>query len=174
MSRHLSERLSSKGMAFKSNGLMVCMMLIGIFLMPHRAIAFEADRQDHGGWRCDAGVLTTASLQDGEMSARGWFCPWCNPYAPPGPGRELPKAGCISCDPHYAPFHGVRRFSGNQAILIVEGLLRKSGMPDLMASSLVEREHIYEARLINARGNHVDTLHIHKANGWVRSFPASY
>jgi hypothetical protein len=158
----------------KSKGLMVCMTLIGVLLMPHHALASETDRQDHGGWRCDADVLTSSPHQDGEMSARGWFCPWCSRYALPGPGREGPETGCMSCDPHYAPFHGAPRFSGNQAILIVEGLLRKSDMPDLTASSIVEQEHIYEARLINASGIHVDTLHIHKANGWVRSFPASY
>ncbi len=161
-------------MTLKSNVLLIGMLFIGVLLMSSHCLAFETDTDNHEGWRRVAGAVATVSLQDGEMSARGWFCPWCHRYAPPGPGRELPKTGCISCDPHYAPFQGVRRFSGNQAILIVEGLLRKSGMPDLMTSSIVERKHLYEARLINADGIHVDTLHIHKANGWVRSFPAAY
>lgn len=161
-------------MVLNPNLLKIFMALICLLMMPVFGAAFEPEAGGDGGWRCGDGVLASAAATDGEISERGWFCPWCNRYAPPAPARETPETGCISCDPHYAPFNGVQRFSGNQVILIVEGLLRMSGAPDLMAASILERDNIYEARLIDDDGVHVDTLHIHKANGWVRSLSTPY
>lgn len=155
-------------MALKPKILILLLLAGAMLVFPVRGAAAETGMAGSGAWRC--GEEGPAAGMDDEICANGWFCPWCHGYILPGPGARSSKNGCSPCDPHYSPFTGEKRLSRNQAILIVDGLLRMSDTPDLMAASISEMENVYEARIIDADGFHVDTLHIHKVNGWVRSF----
>jgi len=157
-------------MVLKPNipNILVLFLFFGVLLvLPVRGAAAEADNGDSGVWRC--GEDGEAAEMDDEVCANGWYCPWCHGYTLPGMSAGSSKHGCSPCDPHYIPFAGEKRFSRNQAILIVEGLLRKSDTPDLMPASITEMENVYEARIVDVNGVHVDMLQIHKVNGWVRS-----
>lgn len=158
-------------MALKPNipNILILFLFSGALLvLPVRGAAAEADNGGTGVWRC--GEDGPAKEMGDDACENGWYCPWCHGYIPPGPGARAPEHGCSPCDPHYIPFAGEERFSRNQAILIVEGLLRKSDIPDLMPASIKEMENVYEARIVDTDGFHADTLQVHKVNGWVRSF----
>lgn len=157
-------------MALKPNipNILILFLFAGVLLvLPVRGAAAEADNGGSGVWRC--GEDGSATEMGDDACENGWYCPWCHEYILPGPGAGASEHGCSPCDPHYTPFAGKKRFSRNQAILIVEGLLRKSDIPDLMPASIKEMENVYEARIVDTDGFHADTLQVHKANGWVRS-----